>query len=159
METERVKALVPFLFVDGVLAFAVLMLLYLDWIVNNTLYRYGLGFSFDWAVPYWMAFRLTLLLIGLTLVAVTVIGYGSYNKAKKESEKVVFLCKSCGNAWSEIDRSVNVRSELPKFKILKGCPSCDNKLLDEETMNIQTDTVKAYVETPVVTETSKSDEI
>jgi len=159
METERVKALVPFLFVDGVLAFTVLMLLYLDWIVNHTLYRYGLGFSFDWAVPYWMAFRMTLLLIGLTIVAVTVIGYGSYKKAKKEIEKIVFLCKSCGNAWSEIDRSVNVKSKLPKFKILKGCPSCDKKLLDEETMNIQTETVKAHVETPIVTETSESHEI
>jgi hypothetical protein len=30
------------------------MLLQLDWVVNNALYKVGLVFVFDWAVPYWV---------------------------------------------------------------------------------------------------------
>jgi len=89
---------------------------------------------------------------------VTVVGYGSYKKARKESKKVVFLCKSCGNGWSEIDRRVNVKSKLPKFKILKSCPSCNKNLLDEESAVIETEAVKARVETPVLTGASRNEE-
>jgi DNA replicative helicase MCM subunit Mcm2 (Cdc46/Mcm family) len=70
-----------------------------------------------------------LFLLGVVSV---VVGYGSYKKVKKESEKIVFLCKSCGNAWSEVDRNVNVGSKLPRFKIVKSCPSCNKNLSDEE---------------------------
>jgi len=47
MGTERFRVFVPFLLMDGVLVFAVLMLLQLDWIVNNMLYSYGLSFSLN----------------------------------------------------------------------------------------------------------------
>ena len=102
----------------------------LDFVVHGVLYDYGLCFSHDWAVPYWTFFRISLGLLVFAVAAVTVVGYGSYKKARKESEKVVFLCKSCGNAWTEVDRNVNVRSKSPKFKILRSCPSCDKKLFD-----------------------------
>jgi len=156
MGTERLRVLVPFLLIDGVLVLAMLLLLQLDWIVNNTLYDYRLVFSLDWAVPYWTFFRISLGLLVFAVAAVTVVGYGSCKKARKESEKVVFLCEFCGNAWSEIDRNVNVRSKLPKFKILKSCPSCNKKLLDKRTDVIQTDKLESHVETPMHAETSKN---
>ena len=157
MGTERFRVFLPFLLMNGVLIFAVLMLLQLDWIVNNMLYSYGLSFSLDWAVPYWTFLRVTGGLLGFAIAAVTVVGYGSYKKARKESEKVVFLCKSCGNGWSKIDGRINVKSKLPKFKILKSCPSCNKNLLDEESAVIETEAVKARVETPVLTDASRNE--
>jgi len=157
MRTEKLRALVPFLLMDGVLVLAMLMLWQLDWIVHNTLYNYHLVFSLDWAVPYWTFFRISLVLLVFAVAAVTVVGYGSYKKAEKESEKIVFLCKSCGNAWSEVDRNVNVGSKLPKFKIVKSCPSCNKNLSDEESVVIETEALKARMETPVLAEASKSE--
>jgi len=58
---------------------------------------------------------------------------------------------------SEIDRRVNVKSKFPKFKILKSCPSCNKTLLDEESAVIETEAVKARVETPVRTDASKNE--
>jgi len=155
MGTERLRVLVPFLLVDGVLVLAMLLLLQLDWIVNNTLYNYRLVFSLDWAVPYWTFFRISLGLLVFAVSAVTVVGYGLCEKAGKESEKVIFLCEFCGNAWSEIDRNVNVMSKLPKFKILSSCPSCNKRLLDNRTDAIQTDKLEPQVEIPIHAETSK----
>lgn len=132
------------------------MLFQLNWIVHNTLYNYNLSFSLGWVVPYWTASRTCLGLLGLTTIASTILGYVSYRKARKKSEKVVFLCKSCGNAWTELDRSVRKNRKLPKFKILGSCPSCDKKLLNEQATTIQTDTMKAHVETPALTESLKT---
>lgn len=157
MRTEKLRALVPFLLMDGALVLAMLMLWQLDWIVHNTLYNYHLVFSLDWAVPYWTFFRISLGLLVLAVAAVTVVGYGSYKRAKRESEKIVFLCKSCGNAWNEVDRKVNVGSKLPKFKIVRSCPSCNKNLLDEETAFIETEAVKTHVETPVLTDASRNE--
>jgi len=155
----RLFAVIPFVFVECVLVFAVLMLLRLDWIVNNVLYGYGLSFSVEWAVPYWVALRACLGLIGLTVIALAVVGYGSYKKARRESERVVFLCKSCGNAWIEVDRSVRVKGKLPKFKVLKSCPSCSVDLLDEQTGVVQTDSVEAHVEKPMFTGASEKNRL
>jgi len=141
---------------DGALVLAMLMLFQLDWIVHSTLYNYNLSFSLGWAVPYWTASRTCLGLLGLTTIASTILGYGSYRKARKESEKIVLLCKSCGNAWTELDRSVRIKRKLPKFKILESCPSCDKKFLNEQTTTIQTDTMKAHVETPALSESLKT---
>jgi len=146
MGTERLRVLI----------LAMLLLLQLDRIVNNALYNYRLVFSLDWAVSYWTFFRISLGLLVFAVAAVTVVAYGSYRKVRKESEKVVFLCEFCGNAWSEIDRKVNVRSKLPKFKILKSCPSCNKNLLDKRTDVIQTDELEPYVETSMHAETSKN---
>lgn len=142
MADERLKVFVPFLLVDGVLVFAFLMLVQLDWFVHHTLYSYGLSFDLAWAEPYWSFVRIILGLLVFAVVVVTVVGYASYKKARREGGKVVFLCKSCGNAWSEIDRGVKVRNKLPKFKILKSCPSCNRKLLDEANKPVKNDLVE-----------------
>jgi Zn finger protein HypA/HybF involved in hydrogenase expression len=90
-----------------------------------------------------MAFRISLALLLFAVAAVTAIGYFSFRRRELEREKTVFLCKSCGNAWTELDRSVKVSSELPKFKILLSCPSCDKRLLDLETGVVQGDELEA----------------
>ncbi|MDH5788551.1 MAG: hypothetical protein OEZ40_09715, partial [Candidatus Bathyarchaeota archaeon] len=106
MPNERLVAFFPFLVISGILVSAMAMMLYLDWIVNHILYSYDLRFSLDWAVPYWTTLRITMLLCGLAAVAVTVAGYSSSKRAKMESDKTAFVCKSCGATWAEVDKIV-----------------------------------------------------
>jgi hypothetical protein len=76
-------------------------------------------------------------LVLFAVVAVTVIGFVSMRRERRENEKTVFICKACGNAWAEVDRNVRVKGELPKFRILRFCPTCRRELLDEETSTIR----------------------
>jgi len=51
--------------IGAALAIAVVLLIYeVDGIVNVSLYDYGLVFSDEWAIPYWMFLRLALGLVG-----------------------------------------------------------------------------------------------
>ncbi|MCW3985559.1 MAG: hypothetical protein NWE91_04005 [Candidatus Bathyarchaeota archaeon] len=51
--------------IGAVLAIAVALLLFeIDGIVNVSLYGYGLQFSDEWAIPYWMFLQLALGLVG-----------------------------------------------------------------------------------------------
>jgi len=131
MVDERLSVFVRFSFIEGVLVFAFVMLLHLDWIVHNMLYRYNLVFSLDWAVPYWTALRIAGGLIITAIASVAVLGFLAFRRARKETEKVVYICKSCGNAWVELDENVKVGAKLPKFKILRSCATCNRKMLEE----------------------------
>lgn len=42
-------------------------------VVNGTLYNYGLEFSYDWAQPYWLMFRVSLVLIVVAVVLISVV--------------------------------------------------------------------------------------
>ena len=48
---------------DAMLIAAAVFLLELDQLVNGTLYWHGLIFSYEWAEPYWLFFRATIILI------------------------------------------------------------------------------------------------
>jgi len=147
METERLRAFGPFLFIDGVLVLVIVMLLLLDWIVNNMLYDYSLVFSLNWAVPYWAALRISLALLLFAVVAVSVIGFGSYKKVRRESEKAIFVCKSCGMAWTQLDRIVKTGDKLPNFKVLKTCPNCTKKTPEDEEQTLQDYGQRTQIET------------
>lgn len=150
METRKLRTFAPFLLIDGVLAFAIVMLLQLDWIINNTLYQYDLHFSLNWAMPYWMALRTSLTLLVLAITAVNVIGYYSYKNAGTEGEKAIFICESCGNAWTKLDKIVKTKDKLPKFKVLQTCPSCSEKLTKVEDKQVLQDyNIKIRVASPV----------
>jgi hypothetical protein len=60
-------------FCDIMLIAALVLLLQLDRLVNGTLYSYGLVFSYDWATPYWMAFRITAALIVVAVVVISLV--------------------------------------------------------------------------------------
>lgn len=131
MNIKKLSKLLPFLIVDGAIIIVIILSLQLDWIINNTLYNYELQFSLGWANIYWTTIRMILGLLCFTLVATTVIGYLSYKKARKEIAGTVFVCKSCGNALTKLVSNISVNEALPKFKVLKKCPFCDNKLLEK----------------------------
>ena len=78
MRVDRLRVFAPFLFVDGVLVLVVVWLLELDWIVHNVLYGYGLVFSVDWAVPYWVAFRMSLGLILFSVAVMSTFSAGNF---------------------------------------------------------------------------------
>ncbi|MEM3673401.1 MAG: hypothetical protein QW468_04170 [Candidatus Bathyarchaeia archaeon] len=82
-------ALIPFLLVDGVLVFGILILLQLDWIVNHTLYSYNLTFGVDWAVPYWTFLRLIFGAFFLAIIAITVLGFGVYRQVRERNKMPV----------------------------------------------------------------------
>lgn len=84
MNAEKLIKPVSFLIVDGAIVLAIFLLIYLDWIVNNTLYGYGLRFDLDWAMGYWTALRVVLGLLGFSLAATSIMGYSSYRKAREE---------------------------------------------------------------------------
>jgi len=128
---EKLGKLVPFLLIDGVVFLAAFLLLYLDWIVHNTLYNYGLEFSSDWAIGYWTVLRIILGLLAFSIAASTIVGIVSYKKAKEDTKKTVFVCKSCGHALTELKGSFSIKDTLPKFEVLEKCPLCNQKLLDE----------------------------
>ena len=58
---------------DAILIIAIVLLLEIDKLVNNTLYGFGLVFSNDWAQPYWLLFRVTLVLIVVAVIIISVV--------------------------------------------------------------------------------------
>lgn len=131
MTPEKLGKLVPFLLIDGVVFLAASLLVYLDWIVNNILYNYGLKYSLDWYVGYKTVSLIIFGLLAFTAVANTIVGIVSYRKAKEDIKKTVFVCKSCGHALTELKGNFSVKDTLPKFEVLEKCPLCNEKLLDE----------------------------
>ena len=55
---------------DAILFAVFALLLAIDYLVNGTLYDYGLVFSDNWAQPYWLMFRISM---GLTLAAIFIL--------------------------------------------------------------------------------------
>lgn len=51
----------------------VVLLLEIDKLVNDTLYGYGLLFSYDWAQSYWLYFRLSLVFIVVAIILISVV--------------------------------------------------------------------------------------
>ncbi|MEM3726268.1 MAG: hypothetical protein QXK98_05335 [Candidatus Bathyarchaeia archaeon] len=133
MNSKSEYALIPFLLVDGVLIFGILILLQLDWIVNHTLYSYNLTFSVDWAVPYWTFLRLIFGAFFLAIIAVTVLGFGFYRQVRERNRMPVYICRTCGSAWTStaIKAEVGKVKNSAKFRFIKTCPRCNKNLLTE----------------------------
>ena len=63
----------------------------LDNIVHGSLYYYGLTFSYDWANPYWMTFKIVQALLGLTIILTlvnTVYVYKIYGHSELRMPKI-----------------------------------------------------------------------
>jgi hypothetical protein len=73
---------------DVMLIAAVALLLEIDKLVNSTLYNYGLVFSYDWAQPYWLMFRVSLVLIVVAIVLISVVELPYPAFEKRTEEKV-----------------------------------------------------------------------
>jgi hypothetical protein len=58
---------------DLMLVGVLVLLLEIDKLVNGTLYNYGLVFSYDWAQPYWLMFRVSLVLIVVAIILISIV--------------------------------------------------------------------------------------
>lgn len=108
----------------------------IDNIVNVALYQFGLQFSYDWANPYWMFMRISLVLLGLIAAASSVnIFYFFWRTFKKpalvtktvekaadtetatpgSSTPSLFQCISCGQSVTD-PLKINI------------CPFCHGRL-------------------------------
>ena len=121
----------------------VYLLLTIDHIVHYALYEFGLQFSYDWANPYWMFFRISLVLLGLIATAASlnvayffwkmtrtpVVIKNSRESNKPEvappraSEPSLFKCSSCGRIITDPLRILNINSQGPETNEI--CPFCN----------------------------------
>jgi len=132
MNWKGTNKLISYLFVEGVLIFAFLMLLQVDWIVNSVLYGYDLKYSPVWAGPYRTLMWIIMSMLGLALVVTAVLGYAEYSRVKRLSKMAVYICESCGNFWTRglVEPEIGKGKES-KIKMIKSCPLCNKKLLDK----------------------------
>ncbi|MGD6932631.1 MAG: hypothetical protein ACQCN5_00305 [Candidatus Bathyarchaeia archaeon] len=70
----------PIIFGVLILVFYVLMSR-IDFIIHNTLYNYGLRFSYEWANTYWLTYNLIFIAFGFTL---SIAYWAASNKTKKD---------------------------------------------------------------------------
>ena len=84
---SKVRAFV-ILSVDAMLLVALVLLLQIDKLVNNTFYRYNLTFSTEWAEPYWAMLRSSLILIIIAIIVISAVElpYPSFESKKRQSE-------------------------------------------------------------------------
>jgi len=68
----------------------------IDQIVHVALYDYGLQFSLDWAIPYWILLRIVQIFLGViaaSTVFSTIFAFREYAYTKKPSEKMAPIQK------------------------------------------------------------------
>ena len=58
---------------DAMLCVALVLITQIDKLVNQTLYGFGLQFSVDWAQPYWMMLRVSMISIVAAMILISVI--------------------------------------------------------------------------------------
>jgi hypothetical protein len=95
-----------------------LLFTHLDYIVNNDLYRYGLQFSYEWALQYWTLARLSLGLIGLasvmTAISIVLIFFGSHAVIRVDQTKLISSILVATGA-AALTLSINYTSSILAF--------------------------------------------
>jgi len=127
-------------------------LTYLDWIVHNQLYSYGLQFSYDWADPYWTTLRLVFLLLGFVVTSIVGMIYVYGRERIKTEIREKFIKEKLPNLvtadkaekadkMENVDKAENVSlSDQSLYK----CGSCGRsfrqplKMLDLSSAEIKT---------------------
>jgi len=81
--TRLVRASIVII-LDAILISALITLFFLDKLVNELLYNYGLVFSLDWAGPYWVMMWTSMAIIVIVIVIFTILEI-LYPLLRKES--------------------------------------------------------------------------
>jgi len=74
---------------DALLCTVLVLLVQIDHLVNVTLYSYGLAFSENWAQPYWMMLRISMVLIVVAILVISVVElpYPLFEEKTERDEK------------------------------------------------------------------------
>lgn len=86
-----IKRVLPSAIILAALAATAYTLTLLDQVVNDTLYDYGLDFSYNWANPYWALLRTTLALLAIAAITTsisTILTIRRNLKTKQPSVKI-----------------------------------------------------------------------
>ena len=132
MVSEKWKSILPYIAISAAILVTTFLLARIDWITNHTLYDYGLIFNLEWASDYWFALRSIIVMLNISLAITIAAGFFSYRRAEKDIAKTIYICKTCGEALTKVKGSVNFEENIPKFKVLKNCPMCNNKLQEAD---------------------------
>jgi DNA-directed RNA polymerase subunit RPC12/RpoP len=150
---------------------AILFLLnIIDTIVNQELYDFGLQLSADWLLPYWTYMRLTLALIGVSLVlSFLALVFGLSRRKRKLQENLpnphrqgntiqrnvlrksdgnlsqnndclLISCSSCGKEFSR--PMVSLSFEKGDNTLVTVCPYCNHVLGDRDSQSQKLTTTK-----------------
>ena len=133
----------------------VYLLMSVDQIVHQTLYQFGLEFSYDWANRYWMLLRISLVLLGLMAAAASMnLTFTFWQRLRKPGSRTtkaetastahtpsLFQCRSCGRAFRYARRvHINI------------CPFCNTTLvpakymgMGKQLLELQLDMLKTVV--------------
>jgi len=83
-EIERLVRASIIIILDIMLISVLISLVFLDNLINEVLYDYGLVFSLNWAVPYWTIMRTSMALIVIVALIFSILEL-LYPLLRKES--------------------------------------------------------------------------
>jgi len=132
MVSEKWKSTLPYIAISAAILITTFLLARIDWITNHTLYDYGLIFNLEWASDYWFALRSIIVMLNISLAITIAAGFFAYRRAEKDIAKTIYICKTCGEALTKVKGSVSFEENMPKFKVLKNCPMCNNELQEAD---------------------------
>lgn len=117
--------------------FVIYSLFQIDYIVNQTLYGYGLKFNYDWAIPYWTYLRL--ILVGLSIPAMlTIVAFvGDY-----VSRRHIARALPTVHAISDNKSAITKQNAVSTLTIT--CPKC-NKVFSRPLSMLDFTTGKAQL--------------
>ena len=80
---------------DAMLCVALVLITQIDKLVNETLYGFGLQFSLDWAQPYWLMLRVSMVSIvaAIFLISVVELPVPAFQEKREEPEETEVLEK------------------------------------------------------------------
>ncbi len=82
------------LLADVMLAVILILLIQIDKLVNDTLYNYGLTFSTEWAQPYWLIIRISLVLTIVTILAISLMELYASGEIRHHIRKAMLLVRT-----------------------------------------------------------------
>jgi p-aminobenzoyl-glutamate transporter AbgT len=74
---------------DAILCVVLVLLVQIDQLINSTLYNYGLVFSDNWAQPYWLMLRVSMVLIVVAIFVISLVElpYPIFEENKESEEE------------------------------------------------------------------------
>ena len=116
--------------------FVLSSLMFIDSIVHEQLYGYGLQFSNDWANPYWIASKASYIMLSLILailVATAFLYKKQWKKTRAKSRLIIeeSLVYKCGACTKTITKPIKMLDFTQKpIKEINVCPYCRETLTE-----------------------------
>ena len=135
---ETIELIIFIVAIAGIVAAisAIACLLFIDFIVHQQLYSYGLRFSSNWANPYWMASKSSYAMLAFVAAVLTVMTY-FYRRQWRQvqakagliiDEGLVYRCGGCGKTITKPIKMLDFTKK--PIKEVNVCPYCHKTLTE-----------------------------